>query len=82
MQSDAQRWLHFAGEDLRMAELALTESIFNQVCFHSQQSAEKSLKGLLAHQGKTPPRTHLMSDLLSLIDRGLVEPMRVELLEG
>lgn len=58
MQSDEQRWLNFAREDLRVAELALEEEIFNQVCFHCQQSAEKSLKRLLVRQGKTPPRTH------------------------
>lgn len=80
MQSDAQRWLQFAREDLRMAELALEEEIFNQACFHSQQSAEKSVKGLLCHQMKTPPRTHLMSDLLRQLNPNAFNAIRVEVL--
>ncbi len=80
MQSNAERWLRFAREDLRMAELALEEDIFNQVCFHSQQSAEKSIKGLLRHQEKIPPRTHLMSDLLQLLDPNPFDAIRVEVL--
>lgn len=80
MQSDAGRWIQFAREDLRMAELALEEEIFNQACFHSQQSAEKSLKGLISHQKKTPPRTHLMSDLLRLLNPNPFAAIRVEIL--
>lgn len=80
MQSDVERWLHFAREDLRMAELALEEEIFNQVCFHSQQSAEKSIKSLLRLQEKTPPRTHLMGDLLRLLDPNPFQSFAVEVL--
>ncbi len=32
MNGTIERWLAFAREDLRMAELALAEGIFNQVC--------------------------------------------------
>lgn len=31
------RWISFARDDLRMAELALNEGIYNQVCFHAHQ---------------------------------------------
>lgn len=68
MNGESERWLQFAGEDLRMAELAMQETIYSQVCFHSQQCAEKAIKGLLVLQGKTPPRTHLLGDLLPLLD--------------
>ena len=44
MQAESERWLQFAGEDLQMAELALQEGIYKQVCFHSQQSAEKAVR--------------------------------------
>ena len=37
MNGAIERWLVFAREDLCMAELALAEGIFNQVCFHAQQ---------------------------------------------
>ena len=29
------KWIAFAQEDLKMAELALKERIYNQTCFHS-----------------------------------------------
>ena len=50
-----------------MAELALAEGIFNQVCFHAQQCVEKAIKGWLEQQGRIPPRTHRMADLLTLL---------------
>lgn len=67
MSGEYDRWLVFAHEDFRMAELALQEEIFNQACFHSQQAAEKALKGLIMLQGGAPPRTHRLIDLLSLV---------------
>lgn len=68
MTEASKRWLAFAREDLRMAELAMQEALHNQVCFHCQQCAEKAVKALLVHQGKKPPRTHRLSDLLNLLD--------------
>ncbi len=68
MKGESERWLQFADEDLQMAELAVQEGIYNQVCFHSQQCAEKAIQGLLLLQGKTPPRTHLLGDLFTLLD--------------
>jgi HEPN domain-containing protein len=50
-----------------MAGFALEAAIYNQVCFHSQQCAEKAIKGLLLLQGTTPPRTHRLGDLLTLL---------------
>lgn len=52
MNEDSERWLQFAHEDLQMAGLALQADILNQVCFHSQQGAEKAIKGLLLHQAE------------------------------
>jgi HEPN domain-containing protein len=68
MSGEGERWLTFAREDLRMAELAMSEGLYNQVCFHCQQCAEKAVKGLLAHQGQVPPRTHRLGDLLGLLE--------------
>ena len=48
-------WLSFAREDLRMAELALVDGMFNQVCFHARQCVEKSIKAFLESQGQVPP---------------------------
>jgi HEPN domain-containing protein len=82
MQAESERWLQFAGEDLQMAELALQEGIYNQVCFHSQQSAEKAVKGLLLFQGKTPPRNHLLGDLLTLlVSNPFANSLEIQLLD-
>ena len=68
MNEAASRWLAFADEDLQVAELALGNSLWNQVCFHFHQCAEKSLKALMAERGGSPPRTHRLTDLLTLLE--------------
>lgn len=41
MQPDLdEKWLSFAINDLRTAEVLCREAIWNQVCFHSQQAVE------------------------------------------
>ncbi len=59
-------WYLFAEEDLLMAEIALENNIYNQVCFHSQQGGEKILKGYLLEQEKIVPRTHFLSELVQI----------------
>ena len=66
--NEDERWLQFAREDLRMAELAMQAGIYNQVCFHAQQCAEKAVKGVLADQRQIPPRTHRLADLIPLLE--------------
>lgn len=68
MSAPAEQWLSFAQVDLRMAELAMEEGIYAQVCFHAQQCVEKTLKGLLAHTRGLVPRTHRLTDLVESID--------------
>lgn len=34
MKGEGNKWLSFSQEDMKMAELALKEKIYNQVCFH------------------------------------------------
>jgi HEPN domain-containing protein len=72
MSELAKRWLTFAREDLRVAELALAEGLYNQVCFHAQQCAEKAIKASLTGQEHTVPRTHRMADLLALLPPGVI----------
>ena len=75
MNEAVEHWLIFARQDLRMAELALEEGIYNQVCFHSQQCVEKAVKGWLEQQGQVPPRTHRMADLLALLPPELLNDL-------
>lgn len=59
-----QDWLTRAKQDLRAAEVLLPEEIWNLVCFHSQQSVEKCLKGLIVRREHiTPPREHTIEKL-------------------
>jgi len=51
-------WLKYAFDDLKSAQVLLKEKIFNMVCFHSQQVAEKLFKSLIASHNKEIPRTH------------------------
>jgi len=79
MNEEINRWLIFAREDLRVAEIVLDAGIYNQVCFHAQQCVEKALKGALVRQGHAPPRTHSITDLLSLFPREWLADLRDDL---
>lgn len=41
-------WVHFAEEDYLSAKVLFEEEIYNQVCFHAQQSVEKMLKAFFS----------------------------------
>jgi HEPN domain-containing protein/predicted nucleotidyltransferase len=64
-REEAWRWMDFAREDLKIAELALNAGIFNQTSFHAQQCVAKSLKASLAAAGELLPRTRLIADLIA-----------------
>ncbi len=59
-------WVQFAEEDFLSAKTLLNEGIYNQVCFHSQQAAEKILKAFLKSQRIVPPRIHSLIELLEM----------------
>ncbi len=39
--------------------------LWDIVCFHAQQAAEKTLKGLLVFHGQQPKKTHVLEDVLA-----------------
>ncbi|GFP20696.1 hypothetical protein HKBW3S03_02200 [Candidatus Hakubella thermalkaliphila] len=65
MKRRVSQWLEIADEDYRMAQLAMKEKIYNQVCFHSQQCVEKSLKALIEARQKVP-KIHKLGDVVEL----------------
>jgi len=65
MKEQVKQWLLFAEEDLRVARVILKESIYNQVCFHTQQAAEKSLKALIEEKEKVP-KEHRLAKLFRI----------------
>ena len=79
MNEEVNRWLIFAQEDLQVAEILWDAGIHNQVCFHAQQCVEKALKGTLIRRGHVPPRTHSITDLLSLFPPEWLADLRDDL---
>ncbi len=65
----AAEWLGYARDDLRSAEFLtqLHPQPREIICFHAQQCAEKSLKGMLVLEEKRPPRTHDLEELAGLL---------------
>ncbi|MDY0063334.1 MAG: HEPN domain-containing protein [Myxococcota bacterium] len=65
---EAAAWGAKADHDLRAATIlfASGEPLYDVICFHCQQVAEKSLKMLLVAADQQPPRTHDLVELVAL----------------
>lgn len=62
----ADSWLSQAKEDVRYAQSALKEGFYSQVCFLSQQIAEKAIKSVILRKSKSFPFTHSLVELVGL----------------
>ena len=62
--------------------LAADSPVYDAVCFHAQQSAEKLLKAWLLEQGVPFPRTHDLAYLAAMIGGHLadLEPLSADLI--
>lgn len=61
------KWLDLASEDLKIADFALSQSLWLQSAFHVQQAIEKCLKGLIVLSAtEEPPFTHDLSRLAQI----------------
>jgi len=69
MKKTTRGWVRKAESDYRLVLRIAGEKdpFHDEVCFHSQQAAEKFLKALLEELGLTIPRTHNLDDLLALL---------------
>ena len=65
MKPEAERWVKLAEEDLRMAAVALEDSLFRPCILHCQQALEKLLKAMWVEQALEgyPPREHNLNSL-------------------
>jgi HEPN domain-containing protein len=63
MRKITKVWFQAAHEDCLMAQKAMEIKLYRQVCFHSQQCAEKGLKAAILEKGKKLRKVH---DLLEL----------------
>ncbi|MFQ6036180.1 MAG: HEPN domain-containing protein [Sedimentisphaerales bacterium] len=52
--------------------------MFEGLCFHAQQAAEKALKAVLIAKGVAPPKTHNIRTLLDLLPQDIIPPPEVE----
>jgi HEPN domain-containing protein len=65
---DSRVWIRYAEADIALASIPLPENgMYEQLCFHAQQAAEKAIKGVLVSQGITPPKTHDIELLITLL---------------
>jgi HEPN domain-containing protein len=61
-------WLRFAESDLALAQAAVGSGVlYEMLCFHAQQAAEKSLKAVLLAHNVGFPRTHNLRVLRDLL---------------
>ena len=62
------RWIRLAEADLALAAAPLPRgAIYELLCFHAQQAAEKSVKAVLVHEGIEFPPTHNIQRLIALL---------------
>lgn len=77
MNEQVERWLEEADRDLEVAELLASGGFSDRSVFHSQQAAEKAVKGLfIALHKATPPKTHSVDKLANSVG------MPSDLIEG
>jgi HEPN domain-containing protein len=72
-------WLRYAQSDLELARTNPPPGVlFETLCFHAQQAAEKALKAVLIHQSILFPKTHSIRILIDLLAQHHSIPDEVE----
>lgn len=70
MLAITEEWIEKAEEDWNVAQFTLAAThlhVYNAICFHAQQCAEKYLKARLQEDAITPAKTHDLEKLLDLL---------------
>lgn len=62
-----EAWLAFAHSDLALAAATVPGVMRENLCFHAQQAAEKSLKAVLIARKVVFPKTHSIKLLIELL---------------
>ena len=83
MKPETQEWIEKAEGDVKVAqrESQTADPVYDAVCFHAQQCAEKYLKALLEEQILVFRKTHDLVELMDLSGGQLSEldPLRTKL---
>jgi len=76
-----QDWLRHARSDLALSRMPKTKAILYQhLCFHAQQAAEKALKAVLTVNGVRFPKTHDLAFLMEALPSSVtVPPLLIDL---
>ena len=65
---DPREWLRRARSNLARSQGQTTPDVlFEDTCFDAQQAVEKALKALLVLRGVQVPRTHAISELITML---------------
>ena len=73
-----EEWIKRAKGSLEMAQIKINGHIqYEDLCFQSQQAAEKALKGLLIHYGIEPEFTHNIEILIKELKKIIYVPEEV-----
>ena len=66
---DAREWLRRARSNLARSShgQATPDMLLEDACFDAQQAVEKALKALLVSKGIQVPRTHAISELITML---------------
>ena len=72
-----EEWMSHAKSDFRLARLAASDEFIRleQICYHTQQAAEKAIKAVLLFREIEFPLTHDIEELLEIAENnGIVLP--------
>lgn len=76
---DPNEWLNRASSNFNLGKNLVKGVNFEDLCFNFQQSVEKALKAILVKEKIKIPKTHSISELLSILKDNSVEiPFEVE----
>jgi HEPN domain-containing protein len=71
-------WLRHAHSDLALARSTSDpQALREDLCFHTQQAAEKSFKAVLVARGLAVPRTHSLQSLIDLLPADITPPQDI-----
>ena len=80
MNARPRAWMQQARNDLAAAELMRDNKFHAQACYLASQAAEKGLKGLILELGLQPPRTHVLTQLLNMLQTSSVDTTELDAL--
>lgn len=79
LSGSPESWLQYANSDLELARISKPQNVlFETLCFHAQQAAEKAIKALLIAKKITFPKTHSIRMLLDLLPPEVKQPPELQ----